>query len=483
MSFRGWITRLARNPFWVLSTVTMLLLLVDHAPRFYQGDSLSYLTTGLNGWIPPDRSWAYGYGGRLLVTWSRRIWVLLALQGTLLAFGIASLNRALAARVPLGIPLLLPVALLLDPLNQAYARAWLSDTPACALFLAALASMLGIIVDADAGLWWRKALRLMTAITLVVATVLLRVAYVPIVLGTLLLCLLATLRPAGTDQARWMLRRRILLLCLVPFLATGLLAEANARVAMPRFLGQLSVNRMSSVYSMFVFLPALHRSDLARAGIVTTPATFAQLHLERYDGREGQLWNDGPEALMWQMRHELAGADPYDPRLQREAREVLRSALLRHPQDLLATYAWSGALYLSPYEWSRVIRGELGFEAPLPEWTRGLLEWRTGTKLPADLASRPSLWSTVLFAVAAFYPVLIGAGLLAALSLLVRRSKFDAGDLIAAAMVASFAMTPLYSHTVKPRYVLAPVLLSGWCLTLAYAAVRGPPPRTGATRT
>jgi hypothetical protein len=34
-------------------------LLIDHMPRFYQGDSLSYLSTG-EGWMPPDRSWAFG---------------------------------------------------------------------------------------------------------------------------------------------------------------------------------------------------------------------------------------------------------------------------------------------------------------------------------------------------------------------------------------------------------------------------------------
>ena len=291
----------------------------------------------------------------------------------------------------------------------------------------------------------------------------------PTLLATLLLCLVVSFRPAGQSSRDWRIRKRALALCLIPLLALCLLAEGNARVAMKRFLGEPSVNRMSSLYSMVVFLPALHRSDLERAGLRLTPSEFAGLHLERYDEREAQLWNDRPGFLIWQMRQALATTDPYDPRLQVEARAVMRSALLHHPEDLLETYLWSAALYLSPREWSRVIRGELGFELSLPDWARGLLETWTGTTLPTDLTSRRSLWPPLIFATAAFYPFLLGSGLLASLRLLTRRGRIDVDDLLAAAMIASFATTPLYSHAVKPRYVLAPVLLSAWCVALVLA--------------
>lgn len=51
-----------------LVAITLILVPVDHVPRFYQGHSTSYFSTGLNNVVPLDRSWAYGYAGSWLVT-------------------------------------------------------------------------------------------------------------------------------------------------------------------------------------------------------------------------------------------------------------------------------------------------------------------------------------------------------------------------------------------------------------------------------
>ncbi len=60
------------------------------------------------------------------------------------------------------------------------------------------------------------------------------------------------------------------------------------------------------------------------------------------------------------------------------------------------------------------------------------------------------------------YPILLVLGVLASLRLLVRRAPFGGADLLAAAMLAAFASAPLYSHALKPRYMLPAVLLAGW---------------------
>ncbi|MEJ2697032.1 MAG: hypothetical protein P8013_10325 [Candidatus Sulfobium sp.] len=41
--------------------VKLLIFLLDPLPMFFLGDSASYIQTAVNGWIPPDRSFTYGF--------------------------------------------------------------------------------------------------------------------------------------------------------------------------------------------------------------------------------------------------------------------------------------------------------------------------------------------------------------------------------------------------------------------------------------
>ena len=51
--------------FWrALAAVAILkaaLLVADHAPNFYMGDSAAFIGTALDRWLPPQRSWTYGF--------------------------------------------------------------------------------------------------------------------------------------------------------------------------------------------------------------------------------------------------------------------------------------------------------------------------------------------------------------------------------------------------------------------------------------
>jgi hypothetical protein len=47
--------------FILISAVTCLTWIFDHQPKFYFGDSGSYLLTAIYGYIPPDRSFVYGF--------------------------------------------------------------------------------------------------------------------------------------------------------------------------------------------------------------------------------------------------------------------------------------------------------------------------------------------------------------------------------------------------------------------------------------
>ena len=57
--------------YWVALCLALVAVrgawfLSDRTPMLFLGDSMSYIQTALTGWIPPDRSFLYGYVVRLL---------------------------------------------------------------------------------------------------------------------------------------------------------------------------------------------------------------------------------------------------------------------------------------------------------------------------------------------------------------------------------------------------------------------------------
>jgi hypothetical protein len=57
-----------------------LLFAIDPLPKLYMGDSGSYIWTALSGWIPPDRSFFYGYVIRWTAVWTGSLTWLVFLQ-------------------------------------------------------------------------------------------------------------------------------------------------------------------------------------------------------------------------------------------------------------------------------------------------------------------------------------------------------------------------------------------------------------------
>lgn len=58
----------------------LLLFAIDPLPKLYMGDSGSYISTALTGWIPPDRSFFYGYVIRWTALWTESLTWLVVVQ-------------------------------------------------------------------------------------------------------------------------------------------------------------------------------------------------------------------------------------------------------------------------------------------------------------------------------------------------------------------------------------------------------------------
>ncbi len=469
---------LIAKPDALIATVAVLLsaalLVLDRFPRFYQGDSIAYLSTGMSGWIPPDRSWAYGFGSRWLVESVGSVSALPVAQAIVILAAILVLARTFAPGKRQHIAALSFITIaVLDPLTQTFARFWLSDTVAGAAFLIFVA-MTGVLASGTS----RRKSAIVLLIGATIASVFIRVAYVPIELGTLLIALLSACLMARRERAPG-LRRTLLALLVLPVCAAGGLAFANSLVAMPTLRGQIFLNRMSGLYTMGVFLPGLRYQDFQRAGVEMTPQEFDGLHLDNYDERAAQIWGEQPRYVRFFLQRRLNRPNVYDADFQKTCSSILRSAILHHPQTLIVAYLHITMMYLDPAEWVGGAKHELGLDRPLPDWVARYLSSVSGKTVLTNSTAHNSLLPEIYTAAIGGYPLLLLAGNMAALMVLVRTRPFGIRHVLAAAVLSSFLAAPLYSHAIIPRYLVATVTLSELllCLTINDFVIRIRPTR------
>src|SRR5437899_10067927 len=137
----------------LILVLNFLLLAFDPLPKLFMGDSGSYLWTALSGWIPPDRSFLYGYVIRWSSLWTGSLTSLLILQVFLGAF--TSLLVAFICRSVLGLALglsyLFGVLCLLDPLQLVWERYVMTET--VSLFFCALVLLFSFLYLKQRRLW------------------------------------------------------------------------------------------------------------------------------------------------------------------------------------------------------------------------------------------------------------------------------------------------------------------------------------------
>jgi hypothetical protein len=110
--------------------VKFLLLILDPLPKFYLGDSFSYIYTATSGWIPSDRSYFYGYVIRWLALWTASLTPLLIVQvclGSVVAVTAAWICWTIF-ELPRWVSFLLGLACCLDPLQLFWERTVMTET-------------------------------------------------------------------------------------------------------------------------------------------------------------------------------------------------------------------------------------------------------------------------------------------------------------------------------------------------------------------
>ncbi len=101
-----------------------LVLIIDPNPQLFLGDSASYIATALKGWIPPDRSYLYGFLIRWISLWTGSLFSLVLLQmvASAISAGLLGWNLRRFLEIPPTLAALITAAYSLDPLQLMYER-------------------------------------------------------------------------------------------------------------------------------------------------------------------------------------------------------------------------------------------------------------------------------------------------------------------------------------------------------------------------
>lgn len=441
----------------ILVAVKLAWIVADHTPMLFLGDSESYLATALIGWIPPDRSFLYGFLLRPLVLQTGSLLPLIVAQSACSVVVALVLADLLASAFAAGQRVASAVAVAwaaLEPLALLYERYVMTE--AFALF--ALAAFVKLSIRYILAHRLRDVVLAQAAATFIIAF---RTVFVPISLVfTLALPVLAWARRPPSRGAG-STRRGLVLALLVSITATALFHQAY-KVAN----GRLSDNRPAYQYADGLFLlavwaPVLDAQDFEDRSLGEAVIAASNCKLADRFNRNAQRWYPG--CLVDVLRQRVGD----DRRANTVARNAALHALRRDPAGVanLALATW-----LEDFDPDRVRsallldRGEIAFQPS----TVALLRDRLGVAQAAELhrlETPTNRWHLaavpwmMLLALAPFIALLA----LAACPVAVRRNM----AFVALLLTCIIGASAFGSTGTAPRYLHA----VGWLIAIPLAVI------------
>lgn len=342
-----------------LAMVKLLALAIDAEPRFFLGDSGSYLHSAITGWIPPDRSFTYPWLIRASALAAGSLGALVALQtlfgiaSALLLFAVLRAGFALDARLA-GAAALLFAA---EPAQLFYERMMMAESASQLALVIQLALVLRYVRNGAA--WWVPLYVLAG-----VVAVSFRMSLLPVALA---LGAIAPLVHAAFHAPPWphgarmrnglRLGAHLALAVACTALLHGGYKQAYGKLAgtAPAYFADEGKMRLGLV------VPLVEPQHIARSGLDPALLDEVGLPLDDPRAREAHLWWDnGLYATL--RRHSLtAGLDP-DRIAGKVAIRALRDAPLGLPRLGLSTVSD----YFEPSVATPRMRNDLG-DIPLHE--------------------------------------------------------------------------------------------------------------------
>jgi len=398
---------------WLALTLGLILLkavllLADHHPMLFLGDSMSYLWTAVSGWIPRDRSFTYGFFIHAVTGPWASLQPLLAAQtlcgaATCLA-GAWLLVRGLGVRWPLAFTLALLGTV--EPFMLAYERYVMTECLSLFLFAAHLVLVTEYLCRPRLG-------RLVLIQLAAIATVSLRASYLPLLYAnTLLVPLLGTVvwrGGAGPGGWRRWLRPAGHLACSLAAAALLNFGYRAAGVALDEER-PLALQPESGLFQVAIVAPLVEPQDFPDPELGRRVLAGLTLTKSDPEARNAHRWGNG--GLVDVLRRETGTPAA----AERAGRIAARNAIRRDPVGFVRLALWTaGGFFRDPYAAQQLRTDRC--PRPLPADAMRVLSRRFGytdARAPIETASLAQelfgrvvpyaryLWFTPLLFLAAF---------------------------------------------------------------------------------
>jgi hypothetical protein len=343
----------------LILVLNFLFLAFDPLPKLFMGDSESYLWTALSGWMPPDRSFLYGYVIRWSSLWTESLTSLLILQaflGAATAILVTIICRSifgLASRLSYLFGLLCS----LDPLQLAWQRYVMTET--VSLFFYVLVLLCSFLYLKHRRVWQLALLQILSVFLMSF-----RMSYLLVVqISTFLLPLIAFLpevrvalrRHSSTSLKALGLKSVGLHLTFSVLLMFVLLQgyrQLNGRLAdrEPALLHNSGISVLTT------WAPVLKPTDSPDPRLSELIANGDRFRLNDLWSRDSQLYSSGGLAHQWKRIETNASIS------DQIAKQTALNALLHRPMGVVTLGAKTFLHYWNFEHIRRQAKVELGKE-------------------------------------------------------------------------------------------------------------------------
>jgi hypothetical protein len=447
----------------LILTLKFSLLALDPLPKFYMGDSGSYIWTALSGWIPPDRSFAYGYVIRWSSVWTESLNSLVVLQvfvgaGTALVF--ASTCRLIFQLSP-RLSYVFGILCSVDPLQLLWEHYVMTETISLFLYVVMLRYSFLYLRD-------RRVRDLVLVQVLAVVLLSFRLSYLILVqVSTVILPIMAYLplayaRFRGDSKAvpRASIIKQFSYHLLISVLLMLLLHRGYKEINGALSHREPDYGYNTGLHLLAVWAPALKPEDAVDPRLAQVIAQGGEYHIEELVLRNNQRFTPGFLVDRWRK---LEG----DAQKANEiGKQTAMRALQRNPLNILTLGLKTYLAFWDIRSWRKWAKLDLGHA--LNERQMSVLANRFHYAAdPLSRKQRPTILQSYFLKSYPYCLLVMAAPALSGVSLLLRRTRSYCALVFVHASI-TLAVVTIFTPNPSLRYV-QPVSLLTLLIFAVYA--------------
>jgi hypothetical protein len=440
------------------------LLALDPLPKFYMGDSGSYIWTALTGWMPPDRSFLYGYVIRWSSIWTESLNSLVVLQvfvgaGTALVF--ASTCRLIFQLSP-RLSYFFGILCSIDPLQLLWEHYVMTETISLFLYVVMLRYSFLYLRDC-------RVRDLVLVQVLAVALLAFRLSYLILVqVSTVILPIMAFLplayaRFRGDSKAssRTSIVKQVSYHLLLSMLLMLVLHRGYQEINGALSHREPDYGYDTGLHLLAVWAPALKPEDAVDPRLAQVIAQGGEYHIESLRGRNSQRFTPG---LLIDRLLKLEG----DAKKANEVgKQTAMRALRRNPLQILYLAAQTFAQYWDLKDLLHYMRLDLGHADLTLEQCSTLAEHFHLATDGRIRGAPPTILQTYFLKSYLYCLLVMTAPLLAGASLLLQRTRNYCALVLLHATI-TLAVVTTFTPNPSVRY-LQPLSLLTLLILAVYA--------------